>query len=159
MKVYLGLGSNVGERINYILRAIDEIKNLGEVKRLSCVYESEPWGVKAQPRFLNLVLLLETRVPLHLLLLRLKGIERKLGRRERGRWAPREIDIDILLAEDRVLKTKLLEVPHPFLHERDFFLYPLLEINPEGVHPLFKRPLSSFRVENKLKPFCCILKV
>ncbi|GAB6066122.1 2-amino-4-hydroxy-6-hydroxymethyldihydropteridine diphosphokinase [Aquifex pyrophilus] len=159
MKAYLGIGSNVGERLSFILKSLEEIKKLGKIVKLSTVYESKAWGIENQPPFLNLVLLIDTKLPPTELLLKLKGIEKKVGRRERYKWGPREIDIDIILYGREVINSKLLKVPHPFLTERDFFLYPLLEIEKDILHPLTGKPLKEYRPKNTLKPFCCILKV
>jgi len=159
VEVFLGLGSNLGDRLSYMLKALNEIKKLGKVLKISTVYESKAWGIENQNNFLNLVVLFETKLLPQDLLLHLRAIEKKVGRKERLKWGPREIDIDILLYGNRVIRTKLLQVPHPFLHERDFFLYPLLEINSELIHPLYLKPLKEFNPPNTLKPFCCILKV
>lgn len=159
MEVLLGIGSNLGDRLSYILKALDEIEKLGKVLKISTVYESKAWGIENQNNFLNLVVLFETKLLPQDLLLHLRAVEKKVGRKERFKWGPREIDIDILLYGNKVIRTKLLRVPHPFLHERDFFLYPLLEINPHLIHPLYLKPLKEFNPPNTLKPFCCILKV
>lgn len=155
----MGLGSNVGSRVIYLLRAIEKLKKLLEVEKISTVYESRAWGVKDQEDFLNLVLKARTNLPPHELLLKIKKIEREVGRKERFKWGPREIDIDILLYGDEIIRTKLLKIPHPFLEKRDFFVYPLLEIEPRIIHPVYKKPLKEFKPENTLRPFCCILKV
>ncbi|NPB08115.1 MAG: 2-amino-4-hydroxy-6-hydroxymethyldihydropteridine diphosphokinase [Aquificae bacterium] len=156
VKVFLGIGSNVGNRIGYILRALEELRSLGRVLRLSTVYESEAWGYESQRPFLNLVVLMETKLLPHELLLGLRRVERKVGRKERFKWGPREIDIDVLLYGQAVINYKLLTVPHPYLCERDFFLYPLLEVEENAVHPLYGKPLREFSPENRLRPFCCI---
>jgi len=159
VKVFLGLGSNVENRINYLLKALEEIRSFGRILKISAVYESEAWGYEHQPPFLNLVALIETGLLPHELLLHLRKAERKVGRKERFKWGPREIDIDILLYGEAVINSKLLTVPHPYLCERDFFLYPLLELDEEIVHPLYKKPLREFKPKNTLRPFCCIREV
>ncbi len=159
-RVFLGLGSNLGDRLGYLLSAMDRISELGEVRAISTVYESEPWGVEEQPPFLNCVLELWTDIPPEELLKMLKEIERAVGRRERFRWGPREIDIDILLYGNEVIDSEELKIPHPHLEERDFVLVPLLEIDRKLRNPKNGRSLSESlnRLEVKLKPFCCILK-
>ncbi|AAC06507.1 2-amino-4-hydroxy-6-hydroxymethyldihydropteridine diphosphokinase [Aquifex aeolicus] len=157
--VYLGLGSNVGDRISYILKAIEKLEEFLEIEKISTVYESKAWGFENQGNFLNFVLKAKTSLLPQELLLKIKKVEKEVGRKERFKWGPREIDIDILLYKDEVIRTKLLKVPHPFLEKRDFFVYPLLEIEPNVIHPIYRKPLKEFKPENTLKPFCCILKV
>jgi len=155
--VFLGLGSNVGDRISYILKALEKLGEFLKIEKISTVYESRAWGVENQSDFLNLVLKARTNLPPHELLFRVKEIEKLVGRKERFKWGPREIDIDILLYGEQVIRTKLLKAPHPFLEERDFFLYPLLEIEPNLIHPSYGKPLKDFKPENTLKPFCCVI--
>ncbi len=157
-RVLLGLGSNVGNRLHYILTAIGRLKDLGEIGKISTIYESEPWGVEDQEPFLNCVLELYTRLDPHALLKELKLIEKKVGRKERFRWGPREIDIDILLYEDEVVETDELKIPHPLIKERDFVLVPMLEINPSLKDPVSGEPYGDVNIESTLRPYCCVLK-
>ena len=158
-RVFLGLGSNVGDRISYILKAIEEIhKYIGKVVVASTVYESKPWGVEDQKDFLNCVVEIRTSFcPLNLLK-KIKTLEKSLGRKERFRWGPREIDVDILLYGSRRLYTKDLTIPHPRIKERDFVLVPLIEIDPLLKDPESGRPYSSFLggVGIYLRPFCSL---
>lgn len=125
---YVGLGSNLGDREAQILQAAELI----EVRRLSRIVETEPWGLVDQPRFLNAVGELETRLEPRALLDGLLEIERLMGRDRTGpRWGPRTIDLDLLLYGDEVLDEPGLAVPHPRLHERSFVLEPLAELAPE----------------------------
>ena len=158
--VFLGIGSNIGDRVENIIRAIEELHKLGTVEKVSTVYESPPWGVKEQPPFLNCVVKLVTPIGPRGLLSEVKKIEYKIGRKERFRWGPREIDIDILLVEDSIIEEKDLTVPHLFLDKRDFFIVPLLEIEPQIVDPRRREPLAKALslTELSLKPFCCILQ-
>ncbi len=157
-KVFLSLGSNVGNRIGNILKAIDLLRGLGEIRKVSTVYESEPWGVSDQPPFLNCVVLMETSLLPEELLGELKKIERIVGRKERFRWGPREIDIDILLYDDEVVELPNLSIPHPHMTDRDFVLYPLLELE-EVRDPRTGRPFrdSLRNLSLSLRPFCSIL--
>lgn len=155
--IYLALGSNVGDRLGYLIKALNEIKKIAEVKKISTVYESKAWGYENQSSFLNIVVEVKTSFEPHIFLLKLKRIEKNVGRKERFKWGPREIDIDILLWEDRVINTKMLQVPHPFLTQRDFFLYPLLELNRNLIHPRSGKPLTSYSLPNTLLPFCSII--
>jgi len=127
----LSLGSNVGNRLDNIRQAVALMKPLGEITKRSSVYETPPWGVETQPRFLNACVLLETDVPPKILLDKLKEIEQTVGRMERERWGPREIDIDILTYGTEIINDAGLMVPHPMMHERAFVLIPLSEIAPD----------------------------
>ncbi len=157
--VFLALGSNIGDRTFFILRAIEELKNHINILKVSTVYESNPWGVENQPPFLNCVIKAETTILPEELLNIVKQIEKKVGRVDRFRWGPREIDIDILLYGNSIIDLPHLKVPHPFLVERDFFLYPLIEINHNLKHPVTDKSLSEYTstTPNTLKPFCCII--
>lgn len=156
MKVFLSLGSNVGDRVSYILRALEELKKICKIEKVSTVYESKAWGVENQSNFLNLCVEVKINLLPNEFLLKIKRIEKIVGRKERFKWGPREIDIDILLWGNQIIRTKLLKVPHPFLEKRDFFLYPLLELEENLIHPVYKKPLKEFKVKNELNPFCCI---
>jgi len=133
--VYLGLGTNLGDRALNLEVAIRALGRLGEVKRRSSVYETSPWGLLDQPDFLNQVVELETDLPPLDLLLALKQIEQELGRRPSVRFGPRLIDLDILLYDDLVVNLEELVIPHPHLAERAFVLVPLAELKPELSHP------------------------
>jgi 2-amino-4-hydroxy-6-hydroxymethyldihydropteridine diphosphokinase len=134
--VFIGLGSNLGDRLEQLGRALDAIAGLPEtaVCRVSEVVETEPWGVEDQPRFANAVALVETGLLLDELLRAFKDIERTLGRESGVRYGPRPIDLDILLADDE-WHSRELRVPHPRLAERQFALFPLLEIAPDATWP------------------------
>jgi 2-amino-4-hydroxy-6-hydroxymethyldihydropteridine diphosphokinase len=131
---YVGVGANLGPREVTILRAVDLLaaEEGIEVLELSQLRETEPFGVDDQPQFLNGALALETSLGARELLDVLLRVERELGRsREGGRWAPRTIDLDLLVYGDETLDEPGLRVPHPRLHERRFALEPLVELEPE----------------------------
>ncbi len=133
---YLGLGSNMGNRQDYLDKALELLSQRLQIEKISSVYDTEPIGNINQPRFLNLVCQVYTRLaPMGLLALA-KGIESKLGRIFGKSNAPRPIDIDILFYDDRVIETPELVIPHPRLAERAFVLVPLAEIAPDLVHPV-----------------------
>jgi len=132
---YLGLGSNMGGRQQNLERAIGFLSQRLKVVRVSSVYDTEPRGNVNQPRFLNLVCQVYTRLASEALLALAKGIEYKLGRSDKS-GAPRPIDIDILFYGDHVVKTVELVIPHPRLTERAFVLVPLAEIAPDLAHPV-----------------------
>jgi len=133
--VYLGLGSNMGDRQENLDRALNFLSQRLRVTKVSPVYDTEPVGNVNQSRFLNLVCQVYTRLLPAALLTLAKGIESKLGRAS-GTQAPRPIDIDILFYGDLVLETPELVIPHPRLAERAFVLVPLAEIAAEIIHPV-----------------------
>ena len=106
------------------------------------MYETEPWGVKDQPRFVNMAIEGETALTPARLLEVLKMIEDEVGRVETYRWGPRVIDLDILLYDDLVMSTPELTIPHPRMHEREFVLRPLAEIAPDKTHPVLKKTVK-----------------
>jgi len=141
--VYLGLGSNLGDRGENLRIAREHIAAPDlRVVRVSSIYETAPREVEDQPWFLNQVVECETDLFPRQLLSRLKRIERMMGRKKRARNSPREIDLDILLFADAVVKTPELEIPHPRMIERRFVLEPLAEIAPEKKHPVTKRTMK-----------------
>jgi 2-amino-4-hydroxy-6-hydroxymethyldihydropteridine diphosphokinase len=131
-RAYVGLGSNLGEREQTIRRAAALIGS----RRLSSLRETEPWGVREQPRFLNAAAELETELPPDQLLTRLLAVELELGRvRDGQRYGPRTIDLDLLLFGEETVTETGLTVPHPRLHERLFALEPLAELDADLVVP------------------------
>jgi len=132
-KVLLSLGSNIGDRLLYIKKAIDELSIIKDLKILSrsSLMETSPVGITGQRNYLNVVLLVETSIPPLRLLKSLKAIEKRLGRQNRTRWAEREIDIDILTYEGVTLKTPELCLPHKELQNRLFALKGCAELVPE----------------------------
>jgi len=134
--VYLGLGSNMGNRQENLDKALDLLSQRLRIGEVSAVYDTEPVGNVNQPRFLNLVCQAYTTLPPESLLTLAKAIESKLGRASRKSNMPRPIDIDILFYDNRVIETPELVIPHPRLAERAFVLIPLVEIAPDLVHPV-----------------------
>ncbi len=144
-RVYLGIGSNLGQRKANCRRAIEQLRAHGvEILKESSLYETQPWGLKGQPDFINMAVEASTTLTPEELLVVIKEIETSMGREETVRWGPRLIDIDILLYDDRVINTTVetasqgtlqLCIPHPFMERRDFVLRPLVEVSPDVVHP------------------------
>jgi 2-amino-4-hydroxy-6-hydroxymethyldihydropteridine diphosphokinase len=134
--VYLALGTNLGDRLQNLRAAVAHLEPEVHWKRGSSVYETEPWGLAAQPRFLNMVVGAETELAPLALLHTLKKIELQLGRTAGVRYGPRIIDLDILLYDDQSYHDETLDIPHPRLAERRFVLVPLAEIAPTVRHPL-----------------------
>jgi 2-amino-4-hydroxy-6-hydroxymethyldihydropteridine diphosphokinase len=135
MRVFIGLGSNVGDRVGNIKKAIRLLSEVVTLVQSASWYETEPVGVEG-PWFINTVVEVKTDLTPQELLRVCKDIEFSLGRK--GDKNKREIDLDILLWGDLILSEKELEIPHPRLCERGFVLVPLAEIAPEVIHPRLK---------------------
>jgi 2-amino-4-hydroxy-6-hydroxymethyldihydropteridine diphosphokinase len=143
--LYLALGTNLGDRFANLQAAIAALPPAVRVLAQSPVYETPPWGLTAQPAFLNMVLKGRTALAPVDLLKRLKHLENELGRLPAVRWGPRRIDMDILFYDDLILDTPELTIPHPHLHERAFVLVLLADLAPDLVHPVLGVPISQLR--------------
>ncbi|MGZ9226395.1 MAG: 2-amino-4-hydroxy-6-hydroxymethyldihydropteridine diphosphokinase [Anaerolineales bacterium] len=137
--IYLALGSNLGNRLANLKQAVTALSPQMEVKAKSHVYETPPWGYEDQPRFLNQVIKVKSYLEPDPLLKHLRRLEVTLGRKVSFQNGPRLIDIDILFYDDLILNTASLVIPHPRLHERGFVLLPLMDIDPDLVHPANKK--------------------
>ena len=137
--VYLGLGTNIGNRKENLTRAIEALSlALGHYTALSSFIETAPWGFDSENSFLNCAVAFETELAPQELLDTTESIERELGRTTKstgGTYHDRVIDIDILLYGNVVIETPRLTIPHPLMHMRDFVLEPLAEIAPHAIHP------------------------
>lgn len=131
----------MGERRENLSRAVEALRKLGEVVRLSSVYETPPEGPDGQRKFLNAVALFETELEPVALLTSLKGLEEGLGRTPGPRWGPRVIDVDILDYKGLQYQSEDLILPHPELSKRGFVLVPLAEIAPDWRHPVIGEPI------------------
>jgi len=142
--VFLGIGTNLGNRKNNLEHAVARIKEyIGAVLNSSSVYETEPWGFQADDKFLNMVVKVDTELTPSGLLGRILMIESLLGR-QRGseRYSSRVIDIDILFYEDMIVDEESLKIPHPLLARRRFVLVPLCELASDMVHPVLKKSIT-----------------
>ncbi|WP_456272798.1 2-amino-4-hydroxy-6-hydroxymethyldihydropteridine diphosphokinase [Bacillus sp. AK031] len=142
---YLSLGSNVGNRENYLKEAIKLLNHHHdiEVMKVSSIYETEPVGFTEQGEFLNLVLEITTSLSAEKLLRQCLQVEKDLGREREFRWGPRIIDLDILLYNQENIETEKLIVPHPRMHERAFVLVPLAELSQTIKHPKLDTSMSA----------------
>jgi 2-amino-4-hydroxy-6-hydroxymethyldihydropteridine diphosphokinase len=145
-RVYIGIGSNLGDRKANTLEAVDRIAKLPDtrVSRASSLYESEPLG-NAKTWFVNSAIEIETGLAADELLKKLKAIEKAMGRKRvtGKRWGSRVIDLDILLSDHEVVDKRTLKVPHPEMHKRRFVLLPLAELAPQLVHPHLGQSVSA----------------
>src|SRR4051812_6040232 len=148
IEAFIGLGSNLGDRLANLGQAVDRLA--GEpafsLRRVPLGYEPEPIG-PPQPRYLNAVAHVGTLLSPRATLVRLQAIEEAMGRIRRERWGSREIDLDLLLFDDRQLNETGLVVPHPLLQQRAFALVPLAEIAPFTVHPALRRTAAQLLSE------------
>jgi 2-amino-4-hydroxy-6-hydroxymethyldihydropteridine diphosphokinase len=148
-QVYLGLGSNLGNREEYLRNAIKALGKIGKVSKQSKIIETPAWGITDVPSYLNMAILLETEIlPLALISLILKT-EQSLGRERKQKWGSRVIDIDILFYNDWVINTAGLNIPHPFIVERTFVLQPLVELNQQLIHPVLNKNVGELYHELK----------
>ena len=135
MKAVIALGSNLGNRELNIDSAIAELAKIIEITHLSTNHETDPVGGPEQPKYLNAVLIAETHLDPHELLISMLEIENKLGRKREIHWGPRTIDLDLIVVGDEVVVSDVLVLPHPRAHERKFVLEPWLEIDPTAQIP------------------------
>ena len=147
-RIYFSLGSNQGERLDSLVKATKFIDSLvGSVIDYSAVYESEPWGFKADTRFYNQVIVAETQLSPNQALHKILDIEKNMGRiRSGNEYCSRIIDIDILFYEADIIKSNELEIPHPKLHLRKFVLEPLVAVAPYLIHPVLNIPVSEILI-------------
>jgi 2-amino-4-hydroxy-6-hydroxymethyldihydropteridine diphosphokinase len=140
----IALGSNLGDREENLNLAIEHLRSLGTIKKISTFHDTAPVAYLDQPHFLNAAILLETHLSPIALMQALLAIEKKMGRDRATTIAkgPRVIDLDLLLVGDTILNTPELTLPHPALHERAFVLAPLAEIAPAMHHPKLHRTIA-----------------
>jgi 2-amino-4-hydroxy-6-hydroxymethyldihydropteridine diphosphokinase len=143
-QAYILLGTNLGNRLSYLQQAKAFIsQQVGEVLATSSIYETAAWGLTEQPSFYNQVLVVKTSVEPEKLMQQLLDIETELGRIRTIKFGPRTIDIDILLIDDLINNSTILQLPHPALPQRKFALMPLAEVAPSLMHPFEKKTVSA----------------
>ncbi|MDZ7876598.1 MAG: 2-amino-4-hydroxy-6-hydroxymethyldihydropteridine diphosphokinase [Saprospiraceae bacterium] len=149
-KIHLLIGSNMGDRKAYLVKAAAEIdKKIGKIAKESRLYETQAWGLTNQPDFINQALEVETTLSPQETLQKLLAIETDMGRIRTEKWAERTIDIDILLFADVIVQEADLQIPHPRLPERNFALVPLMELAGETEHPILKTTIEDIYMESK----------
>lgn len=148
---YISLGSNIGNRLEYLQEAVGLLKETQQIDvlKVSSVYETAPVGYVDQAAFLNIVVELKTLFTPHELLSKCNEIEDLLGRKRIVRWGPRTVDLDILLYNEENMKTEDLIIPHPRMAERGFVLVPLMELNPNIIDPRTKQAFSNLVQDQK----------
>jgi 2-amino-4-hydroxy-6-hydroxymethyldihydropteridine diphosphokinase len=149
--VYLGLGSNVGDREEYIEQAVTILRETPGIKvgKRASNYETEAVGGIPQAPYINSAVAITTKLDPYELLSVTQGIEDALGREKGAEWGPRTMDVDILMYSDLVLSDDKLTIPHPLMHERLFVLEPLREIAPVAIHPVLEKTISELFEEKR----------
>ncbi len=151
-RVFIAIGSNLGDREENIIDAINLlIANGVDVKNISSIIETKPYGNVKQPDFLNCVVDAYTALPPRMLLETLKAIEKQLGRTRTIHWGPRTIDLDIIFYDELVIDTSDLKIPHPDMQNRLFVLEPLNQLAPNFVHPVLNKTVRELLVELRSK--------
>ncbi|KPK79819.1 MAG: hypothetical protein AMS27_17660 [Bacteroides sp. SM23_62_1] len=147
--VYLLIGGNKGDRIKFLEEAREIIiRQIGHIYKYSSVYETEPWGFNHENRFLNQCLIVKTLLSPHDVLKSIKEIEAHFDRmRNTDVYESRNMDIDILFFNDLILNDEDLKIPHPLLYERKFVLVPLVEVEPDLIHPVIHKTVSELLLQ------------
>ena len=149
-RVYILIGGNLGDRESNLEKARTLIKSsLGEIIKISSIYETASWGINDQPHFLNQVLLLTTTFSPEKIMKEILFIEKNIGRIRSQKNASRIIDIDILFFNDEIIDQENLVIPHPEIQNRKFVLIPLLEIEPDLIHPVFNQTIKKLLSTSK----------
>ena len=149
MNIYFGLGTNLGNRLENLMNAVEKLKLIGEITNSSNIYETEAWGGVPQPDYLNMCVKVKTEKfiePLEILKT-VKNFEVELGREKNIRWGARKIDIDILLIDDVIYKSEELNIPHINIPDRLFVLVPLREILPDE----WRHPENNMKVDEMIE--------
>ena len=148
--LYLGIGSNLGDKERHIKAAVNHIEELvGKIVSRSALYVTEPWGFSSENSFINVAVGVETMLSPRNVLDATKEIERLMGRTcksSEGRYEDRIIDIDILLYDDWIIEEADLIIPHPLMSQRLFVMRPLCEIAPELIHPVLRKSIKELLI-------------
>ena len=145
---YLLLGTNLGNKEENLRNAVRLLKKIGQIKKYSAIYETEPWGFADERNFFNMAVCLETKLNPFELINKILKIEISIGRtRQVKQWVAREIDIDIIFYDNEIINEENLVIPHPHLKNRKFVLVPLNEIAPGLIHPLYRKTIKQLLSE------------
>ncbi|PJB13820.1 MAG: 2-amino-4-hydroxy-6-hydroxymethyldihydropteridine diphosphokinase [Flavobacteriales bacterium CG_4_9_14_3_um_filter_32_8] len=147
-QVVFSLGGNVGNVSQTFLKAINSLeKKVGKLIKSSTIYTTKAWGIENQPDFINQIVIFKTQLLPHEVLIKCLQIEKELGRKriDGEKWQQRVIDIDILFYESEIINFNNLIIPHPYLHQRNFVLFPLAELMPEFIHPLLRKTIAELK--------------
>ena len=149
-KVVLSLGGNIGDVKETFIDSIKLLEeSVGQVLKVSSLYSTKAWGVENQPDFLNQVLVLNSELEPQEILDNCMDIEVELGRVRKQKWYERTIDIDILFYNSEIIETPNLVIPHKYIHERNFVLFPIVDIIPSFIHPLLRKSMTELKSECK----------
>jgi len=138
---FIALGSNLGNRLHHLIASVDLLRSTEKIISIAPLYESSAYGYTEQPMFLNSAIMLQTTAEPLVLLERLKEIEKQVGRKQRIRWGPREIDLDIVFYDQLIMRNDRLTIPHPDFQNRRFVLQPLTDMAPGFISPLHQKTL------------------
>ncbi len=149
--IFLGLGSNIDDRVLHLNTATSLIGSCVDIKivQSSLIYETEPWGIRNQNAFCNQVLMLQSSLSPEDLLTFVKEVEVKSGRTQRDKWLEREIDVDILFYDNEVISTERFSLPHKEVQNRKFVLIPMCEIAEAFMHPVLNKSMRQLLNETK----------
>jgi 2-amino-4-hydroxy-6-hydroxymethyldihydropteridine diphosphokinase len=140
---YLHLGSNQGEKKDFLQKALEMISTkIGEISLKSSIYETEPWGMKEQDNFLNMAIEVKSTKSPEDVIQSIKSIESVLGTAKEVKWGPRSIDIDVLYCDDQIMNSSEITIPHPHIQDRNFVLIPLMEIAGDFTDPVHKMTID-----------------
>lgn len=149
-RIYIGLGSNIGDRQSHLAYARAQIsERIGPIVQASSIYRTAPWGKTDQADFLNQVVAINTDLGPFRVLHHILEIEQARGRLREEKWGSRTLDLDLLFYSNYRIHTRELVIPHPELAQRNFVLVPLSEIAPNFIHPVLHIPLSDLLAESK----------
>jgi 2-amino-4-hydroxy-6-hydroxymethyldihydropteridine diphosphokinase len=145
---YLLIGGNMGNRKENLLQAVTLIaEQCGTIVKTSSIYETEAWGITDQASFFNQAIIISTSFSAKQLIRKILNIEKQMGRVRKEKMGPRIIDIDILLFENEIHDLRFLKIPHPEMQNRRFVLTPLVELEPDLVHPILKKTIAQLLEE------------
>jgi 2-amino-4-hydroxy-6-hydroxymethyldihydropteridine diphosphokinase len=155
---YLSLGGNLGNTIEIFQNSMEILtKKVGKITQLSSLYQTAAWGPIPQNDFINQVIEVETKLSAQELMDILLEIELKQGRVRQERWGPRTLDLDIIFFGEQLISTESLEIPHPRMEDRKFVLIPMVEINPNLIHPISRKSIRQILLECKDECDCKII--